>query len=157
MDKHEILNHLTQAHTQLLNAIEGVSATEMTTLYVSERWTVREVLAHISGWSTWDLQMIQAIRQGKTPDLSVIQDVDAFNDRLVAERKQWSMEQIVAEMENTQIAMQELVGSMSNQQLLDDHRFRGPYWENLVKWLRIAWEHEEEHAVQIQDWRKRQR
>ncbi len=50
--------------------------------------------------------------------------------------------------------MQELVDSMPDQDLFDTGVFRGPYWNNLAEWLQVAWEHEEEHADQIQLWRK---
>jgi hypothetical protein len=100
------------------------------------------------------LEAIATIQRGGCPDLSVIQDVDAFNNRLVAERKQWSVEKILDEMEDAQIGMQELVDSLSDRDLFMDSAFQGPYWENLAEWLQVAWEHEEEHIAQILSWRE---
>ena len=154
MDKQEVLNHLARARTQLLAAVKGLSEVEMTTLPVSEIWTLREVLAHIGGWAMWDLETIRATRQGRHPDLSIIQNVDIFNNELVAERNEWSVAQIFAEIEDAQVAMQELLSSMSNQDLFDIGTFQGPYWDNLAEWLQVAWEHEEEHTAQILLWRK---
>ena len=154
MDKQVVLNHLTRARARLLAAIEGLNETEMCTVPLSGAWTPREVLAHISGWAVWDLEAIRAIQRGRSPDLSVIQNVDVFNDWLVAQRAGWSVDRILAEMEDAQTAIQELVGSMSEQQLLDVGPFQGPYWQNLVEWLGVAWNHEEEHAGQIQAWRE---
>ena len=94
------------------------------------------------------------MQQGKRPNLSVIQDVDAFNQQLVAERKKWSVDKILAEMDNTGVAMQELVGSVSDRELFESDSFRGPYWESLAEWLQVAWEHEEEHIAQIRAWRE---
>jgi uncharacterized damage-inducible protein DinB len=148
------LNHLASTRAQLLAAIEGLSATQLTTQPVLGTWSLREVLAHISGWAKWDLEAITAIQQGQCPDLSVIQDEDAFNNRLVAERRQWSPGNILAELEDTQVCMQELVGSLSDRNLFVDQAFRGPYWENLAEWLQVAWEHEEEHTAQILIWRE---
>jgi len=153
VDRQEVLNHLVSARARLLAAIEGLSETEMTTLPISGVWTLRQVLAHIDGWAVWDLEAIRAIQQGSSPDLSAIQDVDVFNNCLVAQRKEWSVDRILAEMQETLTAMQELVRSMSDQHLFDAGPFRGPYWENLAEWLQVAWEHEEEHAAQIQAWR----
>ena len=61
--------------------------------------------------------------------------MDAFNSRLVAERKGWSLDTILAEMEDTQAALQELVGGLSDRDLFESGPFRGPYWENLAEWL----------------------
>ena len=154
MDRQEVLNQLARVRARLLAAIEGLSEREITTPPVCGVWTLQEVLAHISGWAVWDLEAIRAIQQGKSHDLSVIQDVDVFNNWLVAQRKEWSVDRILAEMEDIQTAMQELVRSMSDQHLLDVGPFQGPYWENLAEWLQVAWEHEEEHAAQIQAWRE---
>ena len=154
MRRQEVLNHLARARAQLLAAIEGLGATELTTLPVSGTWSLREVLAHICGWAAWDLAAITAIQQGQCPDLSVIRDVDVFNDRLVAEREKWSVKRILAKMEETQVGMQELVGNLSDRDLFVDGAFQGPYWKNLAEWLQVAWEHEEEHTAQILIWRE---
>jgi hypothetical protein len=80
--------------------------------------------------------------------------VDDFNNRLVAERSEWSLDQILTEMKDSQIAINELLSSMSDQDVFNVGPFRGPYWDNLAEWLQIAWKHEEEHTTQIQVWRE---
>ena len=151
MDRLEIQSQLARARARLLSAVESLEAGE-TTLPVSEGWTLCDVLAHIAGWAAWDLHSINAIRQGEQPDLSAIEDVDAFNAKLVAEREEWSLSRILAEMEGMQIAMQALLTGISNQELFESVVFQGPYWSNLAEWLQAAWEHEEEHAAQIERW-----
>jgi hypothetical protein len=84
----------------------------------------------------------------------VIQDVDAFNRRLVAERDGWSLDQILAELEVIQAALVELVDGMSDRELSEIGRFWGPYWDSVAEWLHVAWEHEEKHATQIHAWRE---
>ncbi|MDY6878329.1 MAG: DinB family protein [Chloroflexota bacterium] len=154
MGKQSVLDHLTRARAALLVAIEGLSETEMTTLPVAGVWTIKDILAHISGWAAWDLVGIRAILTGERPNFLVIQDVDAFNARLVAERSTWSLEQILAEMRDTQSALQELLISMPDEDLFRAGLFQGSYWDNLTGWLQVAWEHEEEHAAQIWAWRR---
>ena len=154
MDKRWILEHLTGARAQLLSAIEGLSHAEMTTVPVLDAWTLREVLAHIAGWAAWDLETIRDIQAGESPDLSVIRDVDAFNRRLLAERSEWSLDQILAEMKDANAAMCDLLCSMSDQDVFDGGPFRGLYWDTLAEWLQVAWEHEEEHAIQMREWRE---
>ncbi|MBM4431275.1 MAG: ClbS/DfsB family four-helix bundle protein [Chloroflexi bacterium] len=153
MDKRLVLNRLAGARAHLLVAVEGLSQIQMTALSISGFWTLREVLAHIGGWAAWDLRTIRAIQQGEHPDLSAIQEVDGFNARLVSERSQWSLEQILAEMAEAHAATQQLVDGLSDQELFGVGPFGGPYWDTLAEWLQIAWEHEEEHAVQIVTWR----
>jgi hypothetical protein len=153
MNKQEVLEHLTGARAELMAAIEGLSETEMTTLLLTGVWTVQDILAHICGWAAWDLAAMKGVLAGEAPDFSTIQDVDTFNARLVAERSGWSLEQILAKMRDTQAALQELLARMSDKDLFRNELFQGPYWDNLAGWLQVAWEHEEEHAVQIRAWR----
>jgi hypothetical protein len=153
MDNDAVLGQLSTARAQLLAAIEGLSEADMTTLPALGAWTLRDVLAHISGWAAWDLQTIEALRQGEHPDLTAIRDVDVFNSRLVTERADWSVARILDEMEETHVALQALVRSLPVEDLFRGGPFRGPYWDSLAGWLRVAWEHEEEHTQQIRAWR----
>lgn len=155
MDQHKVLDRLARARAQLLSAIEGLGQVEMTTLHVTGTWTLHEILAHISGWAAWDLETIKAIWQGEHPDLSVIRDVDDFNRHLVTQRSSSSLDEILAEMQETHVAMQDFLGSIPNRHLFEAGPFSGPYWNTLAEWLQVAWEHEEEHTAQILAWRER--
>jgi hypothetical protein len=155
MNKQSAMNCLLGARTTLLAAIEDLGETEIITLPVAGSWTIWDILAHIGGWAAWDLAGIKSIMAGEHPNLSVIQDVDSFNAQLVAGRSGWSLKQILAEMENTQTAMHELLDSLSDEEMFSIGLFKGPYWHNLAEWLKIAWEHEEEHAAQIRAWREK--
>jgi len=81
MDRQGVLEHLASARAALLAAIEGLNEAELTTLPVAGVWTIRDILAHVSGWVTWDLTGIRGILAGERPDFSAIQDVDDFNAR----------------------------------------------------------------------------
>jgi len=152
-DRGALLEHVNAARAELLASIDGLSEAEMTTQIVAGVWTVRDILAHISGWAVWDLTTIRSILAGQQPDLTAIQKVDAFNDRLVEERRDWTVKEILAEMQAAQAALQELLADLSDETLFDSALFQGPYWDNLAEWLRVFWEHEEEHAVEIRTWR----
>lgn len=153
VDKRELLERLDGARAELLSAIEGLGEREMSTLSVARVWTIRDILAHIGGWAVWDLAGIRSVLAGVRPDCSAIQDVDAFNARLVAERGTWSLEQIMAEMRDTRAALQQLLDRLSDEDLSRTGPFQGPYWDHLAGWLQVAWEHEQEHAAQIRAWR----
>jgi hypothetical protein len=153
MNGRDVLDHLAGARAALLAAVEGLSETEMTTQPVAGEWTIRDILAHVSGWAAWDLAGIKSILAGERPDFAAIQDVDTFNARLVDERRGWSLDRILFEMRDTQAALQELLTGLPDADLFRAGPFQGPYWDSLAGWLRVAWEHEEEHVAQIRDWR----
>lgn len=153
MKKQDVLTSLVTARAELLDAIEGLSEEQLTTMPVAGEWTVREVLAHIAGWAAWDLAAIRSILAGESLDFAPIQDVDAFNAGLVAEREDWPPSQILGEMGKAHDAMLELLAGLSEDEVFGDSRFHGPYWRSLAEWLQVAWEHEQQHAAQIRAWR----
>ncbi len=154
MNKQDVLARLEAARTELLDAIEGLSQKQMTTVPVAGEWTVRDILAHIAGWAAWDLAAIRGVLAGDTPDFAPIQDVDAFDAGLVAERSSWPLARILREMKEALDATRELLAGMSEDEVSSDIRFQGLYWRNLAEWLQVAWEHEGEHAAQIRKWRE---
>lgn len=154
MDKQGVLEHLAEARAALLAAIGGLAEADMTALPVAGEWTIKDILAHVSGWAAWDLAGVEGVLAGEPPDFfSAIQDVDTFNARLVAERREWTLGRVLAEMADTHAALRELLATMPDEDVFRIGRFQGPYWDNLGGWLQVAWEHEEEHAAQIRAWR----
>jgi len=152
MDKQEVVGRRTAARRRLLAAIAGRDEQAMTTLEVCGRWTVKAVLAHVSGWSRWDLETISALRAGEPADLSALDDIDGFNDRLVAERSNWTVAQILDEMQQVEAAMNRLIDDLPAESLSVPAPLTCRYWDTLADWLLIAWWHEEEHAAEFEAW-----
>jgi hypothetical protein len=152
MDKQEILKRRTAARRRLLSALEGWDEKSMMTVAVCGRWTVQEVLAHVSGWARWDLETISALLGGEDAELSILDDVDGFNDRLVAERSGWTVAHILDEMAEVEAATNRLIADLPEESLLGPAPFVCRYWQTLAEWLLVAWEHEEEHAAELEAW-----
>jgi uncharacterized protein (TIGR03083 family) len=51
-------------------------------------WTVKHLLAHLTGWDQISRQALQSHLHGEAPAVPTASDVDAFNDRAVAQRQQ---------------------------------------------------------------------
>jgi hypothetical protein len=129
-----------------------VSDFERETLLVTEKWTVRDVLAHLAGWAVWDLHATQQIIETGCADFFPITNVDAFNAQNVADRSNRTWEQLVDEMEQAQADWIELLTTLSDEDLFISTRFCSPEWKTLADWVQIALEHEAEHARAIQAW-----
>jgi hypothetical protein len=64
VNRQQVLNRFTEVRASLLSAIKGLSEEEMTGLPVADAWTLRDILAHIGGWTTWDLAAIREALAG---------------------------------------------------------------------------------------------
>lgn len=153
MDRHTVLDRMSAARVELLTGIMGLDEETMTCLPVVGMWTLKEVLAHLSGWAVWHLTAVRKALAGEQADLSPLQDRDSFNRRLVGERGSWTITEILDELDGTRTALEELLIALPEEEIFRAARFRGPQWDNLAGWLRVVREHEEEHAQQIRSWR----
>ena len=153
MDRRTVLARQDAARAELLTAIAGLDEATMASLPVVGMWTIKEVLAHLAGWAVWDLETIRQIQSGGQPDFAALQDVKSFNDRNVAERRGWTVAEILDELDTARTALEELLMAMPEEDIFQVGKYRGPHCENLANWLRVAREHEAEHAVQFRAWR----
>ena len=153
MDRRTVLARQDAARAELLTAIAGLDETTMATLPVVGAWTIKEVLAHLAGRAAWHLAAIRQVQAGEQPDFAVLQDVQPLSAQHVKERASWTVAEILDEMDATRTALEELLMAMPEEDLFRVGHFRGPHWDNLAGWLRVAREHEEEHAVQLRAWR----
>jgi hypothetical protein len=66
---------------------------------VSEEWTIKDVIAHISGWDTYTIHSLKAFLRGDIPEWGG--DVEDFNRQQIESRSGLSWEELVAEFEDT--------------------------------------------------------
>jgi len=63
-------------------------------------WTAKDLLAHIAAWDRWEHQVMVAMLAGQQPDLGALEDIDGFNTAAVAQRRDRSLGEVLAEVED---------------------------------------------------------
>ncbi|MFQ6124446.1 MAG: ClbS/DfsB family four-helix bundle protein [Candidatus Heimdallarchaeota archaeon] len=148
--KQDLLHRLRAERMHLFQILRELPGIKTKAFLITAKWSVHDVLAHLAGWAVWDLKATrEAIKTGHV-DISAITDVDAFNAQSVSERSNRTWQQIVDEMEQAQTEWINLLNKLSDEELFNSTRFRSPEWDNLARWVQIAFEHEAEHAQAIQ-------
>ena len=109
---------------------------------------MKDILSHIAGWDTLMRTTMQAIFEGKQPDLSAVKDIDATNAKFVNERSGWPVEQILAEMADNHQKMLLFVEELTDEQLFKPRIFSGENW-SLDGFLKIWDRHDRHHADDI--------
>jgi hypothetical protein len=150
-----LVGQLRAARLDVLTAFNSLPPAAKNGLPICGSWTAKEVLAHLSGWTAWDCARIREVLAGAQPSWHEIADIDTFNDGLVARRKEWSTPSILAEMRIGHLALESLIAGISDEDTFGSAKYFGPYWRDLAGWLRVAWEHERDHAVQFRQWHAR--
>ena len=64
-------------------------------------WTVREIIAHLSGWDDSITGMLNALLKGETPPTPAARGVDVYNAETVSTREGLSYDHVIREYYNT--------------------------------------------------------
>ena len=98
--KRQLQDEIGAARDEVLRIISGLSAEQFDRLTTNEGWSVRDTLAHLSSIEARLRSMWQHALDGRAwpaEDGSV----DAYNERCVAERRSWTPQAIVSELEQS--------------------------------------------------------
>ena len=132
---------------------EGVSETSEAELLepgVTDDWSVRDILAHVSWWEEEALKHLPQILKGERPQrYSVLYGgIDAFNAQMTEKKQGLPLLQVLREMEDTHIRLIQYLQSVAEEQFSTDTRFR--------RRLRLdTYSHYPIHAQAIREWRER--
>ena len=66
MEKYEQIGQAREAFVRLMSAIDGLDEQELTTPAI-DAWSVREILAHIAGWTLIDTRIMRRLARGERP------------------------------------------------------------------------------------------
>lgn len=110
-------------------------------------WTVREILAHLSGWDDATISFIRTILEGREPELtSAAQGINVYNAETVSTREGLDYDHIYREYIETRRALLDLIRQMPEQLITQPHVLPWGGRGSLVDMVDIFVPHEEEHA-----------
>ncbi len=116
-------------------------------------WTIREVLAHITGWDDSVIATLQAHLHGVTPAIKPWLGVDAYNAETLSTREAMDLAHVRAEWEQTRAQLIHLLRSIPDEEFA---RPLLPPWGRectVEQYLHVFIEHEsEEHARDLEEW-----
>lgn len=146
-----------ESYRNLQHEVAGLTDAEMREPHAPDGWSVKDVLAHISGWERMFTGWMDAILRRDKPDRPESIDqvwLDATNARLYQESRRRSPEEVRIEAAEWHAAIIALIERMSEADLFDPHRFPYTGGDPVAPWVRgNADEHYDEHRAQIADWK----
>jgi hypothetical protein len=115
-------------------------------------WTIKDLLAHISGWDEASIDSLRAHVSGRLPGTPADRGIDEYNVRTVASRTDLDYEHVLKEWILTRQVLRSIVEQMSEdkfiQPLIVPWGGKGTV-PSLVETFR---DHEDEHARDISAW-----
>jgi hypothetical protein len=113
-------------------------------------WTIREMLAHLSGWDDAVIAFLQSLMAGKTPATPAVLGVDVYNAETVATREGLDYDHIYREYIQTRKVLLQLLRETPDEKVTAQYIL--PWGEpgTLVDIINIFGPHEEEHAEDVE-------
>ena len=161
MTKEETLARLAESRQALHQAIEGLSAGEMTQIQVEGVWTIpstllrtgKDVLGHIASWEETCLEPLRHYADGGPFEVQVIKDYLTWSDEQAVRKRDIPLEVILNESATVRQGLVEAASRLSAEQWKQWVPFAWGSEGTIADTLRGLHVHEMEHVRHIQQWR----
>lgn len=148
--KQELLNAAAREYRALHDALKGLNEAQMTEVWLGT-WSVREIIAHMSGWHREMVEALTRMARGERPLPPGVSydDVDDWNARFAAAAQGQAVAGVLLEFDRTHEAFMHAAD-----QVPDDRFAPGKTAWKIVDGSSAH--HYREHADQIRAWRAAQ-
>src|SRR5712691_5676088 len=132
----EILAHITTSRVALTSAIYGLSEADLTTVWVADRWAIKDLMAHLGRWESVCFEVLQAHLRGEH-SAEDYRDALAYNDKWEEELHKLSLQESVELFETAHYQLFSLLSTLTLEQ-----------WDGYMRaWVTgSTWHHFEEHG-----------
>ncbi len=148
-DKQRLLQDMDSARAQMRAVLEGID----TEWEIYPGWTIKHVLAHITGWDDAALEAIRAHQEGRKPRSDAARGIDFYNQKSVETRAGLDYRQVVAEWEHVRGELKALLTELPPEMFAVEILFPWGGQGTIPSLVGIWIAHEKEHADEIETMR----
>jgi len=151
MNTQQLLKRLDTAWTVFKESYAGLSDSQMTQPGVTGKWSVKDIIAHVTWWEEEALKHLPLILEGgRPPRYSVTYGgINAFNALMTERKKGLSLADVLKEQDETHRRLVTYIERAPAEQITRETRFR--------RRIRLdAYSHYPKHARAIREWREQQ-
>jgi uncharacterized protein (TIGR03083 family) len=146
-EKERLIRQLDEAR----EAMRAVLADIDPTLEVYPTWTIKHVLAHITGWDDACISSLRAHAGGNEPPTPAVEGINAYNAQSVATRQALDYRQVVKEWEAARAQLKTVLNEMPPDKFQEPLLFPWGPRGKIARLIAIFAGHEKEHAQEIQE------
>jgi hypothetical protein len=150
MDKQQLLKQLDRAWAAIKESYAGLSDSQMTEPGVTDDWSVKDILAHVTTWEEEALKYLPLIIEGGRPPRYSVKygGIDAFNAQMTEQKRSLSLSEVLRQLDETHRRLIDYVQNAPEAQFTRETRFR--------RRLRLdTYSHYPGHTQMIREWRER--
>jgi len=156
MTKDKLITKIENEWNTLQAALDGLTEEQMHQPGVVGEWTIKDILAHITAWQTRLITAMFKAEKGFTPDTTEGgKTVDQMNEKFYREMKERPFDQVWDDLDSSYHQLLGRLEGWKEKDLFDPKRFKWMQGEPFAVYIAgDSYEHYEEHAAQIREWRK---
>jgi hypothetical protein len=143
--REEILEALEASHTAMMARLDEVDKNRK----IYPLWTIREIVAHLSGWDDAAIGFVGALLKCETPPTPAMRGVDVYNEETVSTREGLSYDHIVREYVDTRAKLAGLVRQMSEEMVAQKSTLPWGGEGSLEDIVQVFGPHEMEHVMDV--------
>jgi len=144
-EKAQLIQRLDHAR----DTVRGLLADIDTQMTIYPGWTIKQLIAHLTGWDAAAAASVHAHAVGDEPATPAVEGIDPYNAVSVATREALSFEQTVQEWELAREQLKAVIRDLSVQKFVEPLLFPWGRTGSVAQLLAIFYEHEEEHVEEI--------
>jgi hypothetical protein len=115
-------------------------------------WTIKDMLAHMTGWDDATIDSLRAHVIGRPPSVEAIRSLDEYNARTVSSRTDLSYEHVLKEWRLTRQVLRTIIEQMPDDKFLEPLIVPWGEKASVTYLVDMFRDHEEEHARDIAKW-----
>jgi len=146
-----LLDLMAAERAGLLIACLGLAVNTLSTVPMTDDWTIKDVLAHVAAWDDVHAERTRLVLAGRESEIASV-DVNERNVELLPQRRAWSLGQALQAALDSRRRYLELFCAATDEQLVRPVHLP---WRETSIWEFARWRafHDAEHAAQIRAWR----
>jgi DinB superfamily len=150
MNVQQVLARLDAAWTEFESAYAGLTDAQLLVPGVTGRWSVRDIIAHVTWWEEEALTHLPLVREGGRPPRYSVKygGIDAFNALMTERRRHLPLSEVPRQHHEVHARLREYVHGAPEELYARETRFR--------RRLRLdTYGHYPIHARAVRAWRRR--
>ena len=150
MNTEQVLQRLDKAWTAFEESYAGLPDSQLMIPGVTGRWSVRDIIAHVTWWEEEALKHLPLIREGGRPARYSVKygGIDAFNALMTEARRPLSLAEVLRQHDEVHRVLIDYVRTVPEELFTRETRFR--------RRLRLdTFGHYPIHTKAIREWRSR--
>lgn len=145
-----LLHRLDEARRQIEELLPKIDPE----VEIWQGWTIKQILAHITGWDDACIDALRAHELSCPPSIPAIHSLDKYNELTVSSRKDFTYDQILTEWRLTRQVLREIIVQLPEEKSFDPIAVPWGRKTPLTRLVDIFSHHEKEHAQEIREWLK---